>query len=125
MIDANPGLAENTIIENSAGIYFDLNPPVITNTTENVMVSALPTISTESADALPEISIFPNPNTGLFEISGIAEGDYSILNTAGQVIQRGRLSSSMSIDMTDAPQGVYFISITVGKQVIVKRMVKM
>ena len=33
------GLEENTIIQNSAGIYFDFNPPVLTNTTENVLVS--------------------------------------------------------------------------------------
>ena len=33
------GLPEETIINNSAGIYFDLNPPVLTNTTENVMLS--------------------------------------------------------------------------------------
>ena len=33
------GIPEETIINNSAGIYFDLNPPVITNTTENVMLS--------------------------------------------------------------------------------------
>lgn len=30
---------ENTIIENTAGIYFDFNPPIITNTTQNNMVS--------------------------------------------------------------------------------------
>ncbi len=33
------GIPEETIINNSAGIYFDLNPPVATNTTENKMVS--------------------------------------------------------------------------------------
>lgn len=32
-------LPEATIVENSAGIYFDLNPPVITNTTVNILVS--------------------------------------------------------------------------------------
>ena len=33
-----PGLAHLTRIENNAGIFFDLNPPVITNTTVNTMV---------------------------------------------------------------------------------------
>ncbi len=124
LIKGNAGLAENTVIENSAGIYFDLNPPVITNTTENVMVSVLPTISTTDPETLPKVSIFPNPNTGLFEVTGIAEGDYTILNTAGQIIQRGQLSNNLSIDISTAPQGVYFMSITVGEQVLVKRIVK-
>ncbi len=29
---------EETIVHNTAGIYFDFNPPVITNTTENILV---------------------------------------------------------------------------------------
>ncbi len=33
------GLDDFTEIQNSAGIYFDFNPPIITNTTENLMVS--------------------------------------------------------------------------------------
>jgi uncharacterized repeat protein (TIGR01451 family) len=33
------GLEELTEVDNRAGIYFDNNPPVITNTTENVLVS--------------------------------------------------------------------------------------
>ncbi len=77
-----------------------------------------------NSDILSEVSIFPNPNTGLFEITGIAEGDYSILNTAGQIIQRGQLSSNLSLDISTAPQGVYFMSIRVGKRVLVKRIVK-
>lgn len=42
-IDPYPGLNENTVIENTVGIYFDFNPPVITNTTLNTLVSILPT----------------------------------------------------------------------------------
>ncbi len=41
-IVANEGLNENTPITNTAGIYFDLNPPVVTNTVSNLMVSVLP-----------------------------------------------------------------------------------
>ena len=37
-IQAFDGIPETTEITNTAGIYFDFNPPVITNTTENTMV---------------------------------------------------------------------------------------
>jgi len=37
------GLDEFSEIQNTAGIYFDQNPPVITNTVANTMVSELPT----------------------------------------------------------------------------------
>ncbi len=38
-IKTKEGLPEMTEINNTAGIYFDLNPPIITNTTENRMLS--------------------------------------------------------------------------------------
>jgi len=45
-IDPYLGLNEGTVIENSAGIYFDFNAPVITNTTKNTLVSTLSQINT-------------------------------------------------------------------------------
>ncbi len=38
-IRAKQDLPAYTVINNTAGIYFDFNPPIITNTTENVMLS--------------------------------------------------------------------------------------
>ncbi len=38
-IRAKTGLVEGTEIDNTAGIYFDLNPPIITNTTKNILAS--------------------------------------------------------------------------------------
>ena len=38
-IRSKEGLPEEAIISNSAGIYFDFNPPIITNTTQNTMLS--------------------------------------------------------------------------------------
>lgn len=42
LISPLDGLDEGTIIENSASIYMDFNPPIHTNTVENFMVSELP-----------------------------------------------------------------------------------
>ena len=39
------GLPEETSIENWAGIYFDFNPPIITNTVTNIMVSEFPIVA--------------------------------------------------------------------------------
>lgn len=41
-IRPKPDLPENTEINNFAAIYFDLNPPIITNTVTTVLVSAFP-----------------------------------------------------------------------------------
>jgi len=53
MIQPKDGLAENTLIENTSGIYFDYNPPIITNTVKNILVNEIPnyTIYTWCRDA--------------------------------------------------------------------------
>lgn len=35
-------LSENTAIKNAAGIYFDLNPPILTNKVQNILVNEIP-----------------------------------------------------------------------------------
>ncbi len=39
---AKENIAEGTVIENTAGIYFDFNPPIVTNTTFNTFVESYP-----------------------------------------------------------------------------------
>ncbi len=124
MISALDGLAENTIINNSAGIYFDQNPPIITNTTESVMVSML-TSTTTPEDLFPDLTILPNPNTGTFQVEGIPRGTYNLLNTKGQIIQSGQVESGTLIDISASAQGVYFIQMMIDEQMVTRRVVKL
>jgi len=124
MIRANEGLAENTSITNSAGIYFDHNPPVITNTTESIMVSELPTVSVIIPNGLPDYSIFPNPNNGKFEIQNIREGRYKITDISGRIIQIGDIKNDSFIDISNQAQGVYFISISSNNNNSINKIIK-
>jgi len=125
MMSALDGLAESTVIRNSAGIYFDQNPPILTNTTESVMVSMLTTATTTPDDLFPDLAILPNPNTGTFQVEGIPRGTYHLLNTKGQLIQSGKLESGTLIDISAAAQGVYFIQMMVDEQIVTRRVVKL
>jgi len=125
MISAIDGLAENTPITNSAGIYFDFNPPVITNTTQNVMVSELPVVSTTLPYELPDFIITPNPNTGVFQVNGIPQGKYQIHDTAGRIIQSGKMENDLSIDISTEAKGGDFISIQMDNEVVTKRIIKL
>ncbi len=60
-IDAVDGLPESTPILNRAGIYFDANPPIITNYTRNLMVSELPTVGFRPSPAVELLQVIPNP----------------------------------------------------------------
>ncbi|MCD4793225.1 MAG: T9SS type A sorting domain-containing protein [Bacteroidales bacterium] len=75
-----------------------------------------------SVDVLTgDISIFPNPNNGIFNIdlqslSGIA--DVKIQNINGQVIYQSKTSNNiLEVDITNYAKGVYFVSITSGNEV--------
>ncbi len=50
-IEALSGLDGGVVIENTAGIYFDFNPPIVTNTVNSVLVEMLPDFSPAAAFA--------------------------------------------------------------------------
>lgn len=124
MIRALEGIDENTVIRNSAGIYFDQNPPVLTNTTLSVMVNML-TATTAPPDLFPDLVIQPNPNSGTFQVQGIPRGAYNLLNTKGQIIQSGKLENGTLIDISAAAQGVYFIQMMIDEQIVTRRVIKL
>ncbi len=123
-IDHNPGLAENTIISNFADIYFDANPPITTNTTENVLVSEFPTVSIDQPVIADKISIVPNPNNGYFEVKGVNEGTYMITNTAGQILKQGDFENENMINIQNLPAGIYLINIETKGEFLTKRVVR-
>ena len=48
-IQAKPDIAEGTNIDNHAGIYFDYNPPIVTNSVDNILVENLPDFTPAAA----------------------------------------------------------------------------
>lgn len=59
-------LAEGSVINNFASIYFDLNAPIATNTVTNTIELLTNTVSTQSLNGL--IQVYPNPFTELTTI---------------------------------------------------------
>ena len=64
-ISQQPNLPLGSVIPNSAGIYFDFNPPIVTNTTlhmlgENFLETISATKKRDNSDG-NTLSVFPNP----------------------------------------------------------------
>jgi uncharacterized repeat protein (TIGR01451 family) len=59
-IRMKPGLPDATPVNNTAYIYFDFNPAIVTNTTLNTMVYVLPVGLNEAASGIKAI-LYPNP----------------------------------------------------------------
>ncbi|MBA7586388.1 hypothetical protein ES708_28386 [subsurface metagenome] len=76
------------------------------------------------------INIFPNPNNGRFnlEITGnySFEAEIQIMNTLGQVVYRSHLNSSSNhrevIDLTNLVKGLYFLKVSNGTYVKVRKI---
>ncbi|MEN9638497.1 MAG: hypothetical protein RLZZ262_365 [Bacteroidota bacterium] len=109
-----PDLEELTPIENTAYIYFDFNPAIITNTT-------LHTISDLyfSVDEIDEqsLSLYPNPTNDQVQIVvpiGIGQYDVTISDLQGRVVRRmEKLNGNrLQVSCADLPQGTYWVRLT-------------
>lgn len=59
------------------------------------------------------ISVFPNPNTGIFYITSSQElGNYRLYDASGKTIQQGILTSdNASLDITPFSAGIYYLAV--------------
>lgn len=109
-----PGFAVGDIIPNTASIYFDSNPAIVTNTFNTEFVALLGTPAFTDHNIL----LYPNPATNLlhiqlqntvehlkavriYDVLGKTIADWSTLNT-----------DSMNIDVATYAKGVYLVEIT-------------
>lgn len=105
-----------TVINNSAAIYFDYNPPIITNTTfhtigENFITIILSTEQVYENDIA--VKVYPNPFKD-FTTLEVRGKDYESLtlevyDLSGRIVQtlKAKHTSTMKIYSQNLPQGVY------------------
>ncbi|MES2386631.1 MAG: T9SS type A sorting domain-containing protein [Bacteroidota bacterium] len=84
----------------------------VAGVSEGMCTSAvsLPYIITgiSNKNAPSNLSISPNPNTGLFTIKGLSEqSPITIINSLGQTIFRGRFSAETPVNIQNIPAGIY------------------
>jgi len=108
-VKTKTGLAPGTLINNRAGIYFDYNPVVMTNTVTNIIpaINAVPEVHNNSA-----VSVYPNPVHDMLHVNtaGAAYTAITITNTIGQTVASQVLSAaSAQIDVQLLPAGIYFL----------------
>ncbi len=73
-----------------------------------------------------EISIFPNPTNGSFTIALGSRNDAAeirITDVVGQVIVQTIVTTTINIDFSNKPAGVYFIQLVIGDKTYNRKMV--
>ncbi|HKR06417.1 MAG TPA: T9SS type A sorting domain-containing protein [Bacteroidia bacterium] len=107
------GLINGTVINNNAGIYFDFNPAVMTNTTYNVIDNPV-----GISAPLPEnesFIIYPNPAHDVLSIAAKNNSPLGniILNDlmGKEILNRHVSENRMLLNVKNISNGMYFISI--------------
>ncbi|HMU76406.1 MAG: T9SS type A sorting domain-containing protein [Bacteroidetes bacterium] len=116
-IEADSGLIAGTMINNTADIYFDLNEPVITNTTLNTMVYVIPVGLNELAPEKSDVIVMPNPASEkvLLKFDNISGSVYnlSVYSMAGKIVHHSKTANGevlISLDKFNA--GLYIYELT-------------
>lgn len=118
-------IAEGDIIMASAGIYFDFNPVVLTNTTTTTVQTAASAKDFNNTAFV----VYPNPASGKVSILAenlTGEADVVFTDVLGKTVLTAKLSgNSNSLDVNSLHSGMYFIRIsTEGKSSTQKLIIK-
>ena len=108
-IEPSKNLALYDTVFNEADIYFDFNPPVITNNSmarygEKVAVHLEPSIKVE------RIHLYPNPVVQQIRLEGNSVGGYDIIDAKGRMVQSGVAADNV-IKVDQLPSGIYFLQL--------------
>ena len=103
------------MINNTAAIYFDFNPPIITNTTADTIQMPVVT-GIENQMNTYVITAKPNPsdNNVVFTFSNDVNetAQLTITTLEGKIVlSKGNMSSKDIINLSDLSAGVYFCNI--------------
>jgi hypothetical protein len=111
----------NSDIENTAYIYFDFNPPIVTNTTLNT--NAYLGLVSKDSDNEFKFNIFPNPTNGIFTLDLSENTTVKIYSVIGSLIYEQEVQKDQIIDLTNYKKGIYTIQVNTPKYISSKKLI--
>jgi uncharacterized repeat protein (TIGR01451 family) len=124
-IKPKPGYAIGDIIPNTASIYFDFNPAIVTNVCDTEFVNALSTDSFEQG----AFTLYPNPTSGMVTIAlkdtSLTIDALHVMDVSGKTVLSKTVNDSKAVvDVTSLANGMYFIQLKAGQQEKTIKVVK-
>lgn len=106
-VDIAPGIQLGETIENTAHIYFDFNPAIVTNTTLNTIHN----VASVTEQNQPEIGIQPNPAASKVRI--VAEGFRSVqvIDFSGKTVLESVSLQDGQLDVSALKDGMYIVKV--------------
>ncbi len=125
MPDSN--ISSGTQVSNTAHIFFDFNPAIITNTVSNTLVNSIPNCTVNSIEEIENwATAFPNPFSTYIHISTFQElkdANIQVINFHGQtLLQKSHIDGNhFTFDLSTLSSGMYFIHLySEGKRAMMK-----
>lgn len=103
-IEELANLTLNSEIKNTAYIYFDFNPAIITNTTLNI--NGYVGLSSLTAGL---VELYPNPSNGQLYIKGMEAGEIEIYSITGKCVYKEHYSVGKTLDLSNLTSGMYVV----------------
>lgn len=127
-VKLNPGFQVGTIVPNTASIFFDSNPAIVTNTWTTKFTAPLGVIGQEYVAFV----MYPNPAENVVTFAANNSGeilqDIIIYDLLGKTVKEVRHvnTSNSTISIEELPQGLYMVEIatTSGLKLTQKLIVK-
>lgn len=114
-IKPNAGFEIGDIINNQAGIFFDFNPPIITNLFESEFTTTLATPTFDDNSLV----VYPNPTRSTTTITSRNETIemLKIMDITGKVIQKIEVNATtFTLNTANFARGIYLLEIQNSKQ---------
>ena len=118
-IEENDGLSVGSEIENTAYIFFDFNPAIITNTTYNVneYIVGIQDLAAGS------IKMYPNPATSTLTIAGENILSVEIVDLTGKVVARANGDQAQHMNIEALNNGIYQVNVTCSGEIFNAKLI--
>lgn len=119
-IKLNDSLPLGSVIKNRAAIYFDFNPPIITNYTTNTIFDPLNNVMERNNSKEVKVLAYPNPANNIVQFT-IADNNQEIIKVELYDLngKKSALKNDNWIDIQSLSKGMYFYKATTNKNIIV------
>jgi len=116
-IDQVQDLPDGTVIENTANIVFDYNPPIVTNTVFHTIGELLVIIDDSEHETDPVWTVFANPvsTTATFRTKKVIAGEkrFELFDSSGRLVRTHRFEGQEFLfERQELLGGMYFFKIT-------------
>lgn len=121
-LDPVATIADGSVATNQADIYFDFNPPVITNEVTNTYYEILPCLLSTEELTQNDVLVYPVPATNeLFVKSDVPVKGLVIRDLSGHELLT---VSGNKAEVAALPSGIYLVEVITETGVVAKRFVK-